>query len=462
MTTGPAKPTFREMSAGDRLSASDYNRLTRTVGSLTGGNLYDHAKRYSKLRLLRMSEIMGKFALDSSDLSFNREADLQYWKRSTGDVQHTAQVGTHARDNVCDPYNLIYDNDDPVLCFYSEQAGKFFPVNPRTVRHAVTIDTDPTSGVSGVSGSSGFEPDSGDYPAAGDQADTYPVKFVKVRFNKTTGGQRINWTYLDAANPGVPDTYVHNIADATDPGAYIPAGTLLEVYNVTDAWYTHYLVKSETIQFRNDSGEVVPPHGVMRVADYNETLGLFLCEKPDHAEPFQRYYLVNDGEEVAADAIGNGTWLDEADYVLTDGVAAPGELWGAVGGSWKLAKNGYGFEIVGGADTEDLESGESAGSAFDKAMARQSVVVGVIGKTDSEIAKGATGTVKVWLRNPATDEWEESDFEVTARALGSLCPADTYLAVEWKAGEWVCGPMECSDATETTTDNTSSFLFMGA
>lgn len=197
-----------------------------------------------------------------------------------------------------------------------------------------------------------------------------------------------------------------------------------------------------TIRFRNDSGETAPAYGVMRVTDYDETTGVYVIEKPSSSVPFERDYLVNLGEDVADGEIGNGTWLEESGYVLTDGAAAPGEQWGAADDSWELVKNRYGFEIVGGDITEASQH---------RVVARQFIVVAVIGKADSAIAKDSTGTVTVWVKDAATGAWEASEFTIDdVLAIGSACAEDIYLAVEWKAGEWVCGPMECEEEDAET------------
>lgn len=118
--------------------------------------------------------------------------------------------------------------------------------------------------------------------------------------------------------------------------------------------------------FRNDSGETIPAHAVMRVTDAEEDEDevVFLAAKPNATR--QQIYLVNGDEDVEADGFGWGTFLWHADYVLYNDANTPayGEMWGPESGSWKLAKGRTGFGTWGHNITDE-------GAAVTRALATQ-------------------------------------------------------------------------------------------
>lgn len=274
--------------------------------------------------------------------------------------------------------------------------------------------------------------------------------------------------------------YTDEAGDLQEDSRAIEISAKMEGFSVTaseseplDIWVTAPLADSnffepvvspaaaKVVRFRNDSAETAPAYGVMRVADYDDAAGLVSILKPSVSVEFQRFYLVNLGSDVAAGAIGTGTWLEESDYVLVDSSAGKGERWGADGDSWSLVKNNYGFEMIGDSTTETINEGEEGEYTATICRARQSLVSHVVGKCSS-ITKGSTGTVTVWRRDSAGD-YEASTFVVTARALGQDCASGKYLAVSWEAGEWVCGPMECGatgDESPLTIDGNSDSIRM--
>lgn len=198
---------------------------------------------------------------------------------------------------------------------------------------------------------------------------------------------------------------------------------------------------SETcVKFINGDSETVPANGVMMVVS-GATVGqktTFTTQKPN--DTFQRFYLVNGSKDVAPGATGCGHWLEEAGMVLFDDSAdsqpAVGRSYGAKSGSWKVFKNRPGFTFMGGVI--------DAGNAKARFSAIQYQVNNLKGKAPGDLTKGVLGTAKVWMRNAATGDWEESEYTLTdiVRPLGSDLSPDLYISLEWDCGEWSAGCLE--------------------
>jgi len=191
---------------------------------------------------------------------------------------------------------------------------------------------------------------------------------------------------------------------------------------------------TQTIRFRNESGETCPAYGVMRVTGYDTDDELITIAKPNST--FQRHVLVNLGEAVANNATGNGTWLDESGKVLTESAAAPGETWGPKSGQWSLAKDRPGFEIVGPVTGEEYQ-----------AIARQQIVNRVFAKTYGDaIEQGDTVTCKVYFLTAGA--LVDSSMTLTVRDvfmnLDEEIEEDTKIWAEWYCSEWVVAQAYCA------------------
>lgn len=155
--------------------------------------------------------------------------------------------------------------------------------------------------------------------------------------------------------------------------------------------------------FRNTSNEEIPAYAVMRVTGGEDYFGINCLKVEKPSSSFQRLYLVNGRNKVAANSsstktYGYGTWLHDADWVLydtTDGTPAYEQVWGPVSSSWKLRRHYYGFHILGGTNTSK--------SGSERVIAKQQMVMNVIGKTDASISKGSSGTVSVWKGDRSAD-----------------------------------------------------------
>lgn len=254
------------------------------------------------------------------------------------------------------------------------------------------------------------------------------------------------------------------------------------------------------LRFRNDNATTAPAYAVMRVTGMVavDAYPVLTCDQPDST--YRWLYFVNGVTDVAANAYGWGTWLWHADFALYDaasGTPAYGETWGPTASSWKLSKWHPGFFVLGGNDTGIAGSERTvgvqlppaeilgktdtsvtgggtatvsvyAGTAGSESDTGQDVVscylrsgyvpastfvkiavsngnpyiLGdhrqVIGKADSTITKGSTGTFSIY--NNETDTTDN----ITAKALGAQVTGAKWATAwqEEKSGTWYCGCWE--------------------
>lgn len=207
------KPILKNVKAGDIPSASEWNKLVAAVRMLT--REVSDKQRFSKIKFMRLDEVMGNFGSGDESMDHDRTAIVQYYETTTRNFADTYS-SPETYDNVVDGLDLIYDEDELLLCLYHEQSGKYLPVNARTVRHAQTIDD-------------------GEYPDSSDCPNCYPIKFIKVAYPETAGAVEPSVSFLDPDDED-PDAYVLNLFDGED--SYLPAGKDIWVYNVTDQWFT--------------------------------------------------------------------------------------------------------------------------------------------------------------------------------------------------------------------------------
>lgn len=179
---------------------------------------------------MRASEVLGKFNSNAT-LAGDRKAKVVFYEQS-GDTFMANDEAEHT--NVKDALGLVYDDGEKLFGFYCEQSGKFHPINPRTVRHAITV-----------------RDKSNNYPRQTDQPDTYAIKFVKLVYPEAAGRQGHTMTYLSPT--ATPDAFVHNIVPTDLGAAYLPQGTLVQVYNVTEQWFCAVAYAGEDASSQSES-----------------------------------------------------------------------------------------------------------------------------------------------------------------------------------------------------------------
>jgi hypothetical protein len=184
---------------------------------------------------------------------------------------------------------------------------------------------------------------------------------------------------------------------------------------------------------RNDSGETIPAHGVMRVTDVVDEDGVEIHEVAKPNNDFKSRYLVNTDSPIAADKSGFGTWLSESGKVLYNasaGTPAVDEEWGAKSGQWSLEKYRPGFLVTGGNDTEATTT-----------RAWQRIVTDLIGKADANISSNSTGTVSVFMGAGGSEA--ATEYDLTCRARFAAVTGSKLAAIALRNGIWYVGRLEC-------------------
>lgn len=142
------------------------------------------------------------------------------------------------------------------------------------------------------------------------------------------------------------------------------------------------------LEFRNDSSDVVPAFGIVRITG-SITRRRQTVLKVDQPNTYGSQFLhaVNGPQEVSANKYGLCTLDFPAIALYDDGDGTPafGEAWGPRDDSWKLRKSTGGFQVVGSPDTE-----------ASIVLVSRSPMLSFLGKTDAAINKGNSGTVSIF------------------------------------------------------------------
>lgn len=161
------------------------------------------------------------------------------------------------------------------------------------------------------------------------------------------------------------------------------------------------------MQVRNDSGEIIPAYGIMRITGVVvvKQQAIITVGKPNTYGGRDGRYLVNEAYPIESGGYGEA---QRGPYVSvhfdTGDAAIPGvgDLWGPVDGSWKAKRYVPGFRIVG-----LPEAGENIVTALMAPM------MSVLIKTDASHAKGASGTCSIYHGNTPGSEFD-STYNLTA------------------------------------------------
>ena len=193
-------------------------------------------------------------------------------------------------------------------------------------------------------------------------------------------------------------------------------------------------------RFLNNSGEECPAYAVMEVtAGVRGGANAYTEERLTITKPtstFNRLYLVNGPQAVAADKEGEGTWLmdDAAGRPVlyeTGNTPAWGESWGAKSGQWTLAKGRPGFLVTGANNTT---------ATLPYTSAVQYMVNYLKGKADAGITKGSSGTISIWMGAAGSEA--DTSINVTAYAWGTAITSGKIVSLQWLDSAWYVGCWE--------------------
>lgn len=120
-------------------------------------------------------------------------------------------------------------------------------------------------------------------------------------------------------------------------------GTIQSNYNARKA--------ENPIQFRNDSGEAIPPHAIMRITGAEGVpVGkklIVVVDKPDSSDA---QYLINGPHKVRDGKTGRGRFHSPMVIAFTGTDPVAGDAVGPSSGSWLISTSGRGYVALGGAE----------------------------------------------------------------------------------------------------------------
>jgi flagellin-like hook-associated protein FlgL len=179
-----------------------------------------------------------------------------------------------------------------------------------------------------------------------------------------------------------------------------------------------------------NNGSECPAFGVFAVTSNAVVGGKNILQGSQPSTTFTRNYAVNDEFVISANGYG-GAFTHGLVRVLYDtGTPAVGETYGAKNGQFTVSKGYPGFTILGIVDSTNRI-----------ALARQESIDHLIAKPGSTVTKGSSGSFTVWLKSSGS--WAASSYSITAEALGAECTSGKYAKLEFIAGYWIAGPLEC-------------------
>ena len=191
------------------------------------------------------------------------------------------------------------------------------------------------------------------------------------------------------------------------------------------------------IKWKNANSSSCPPFGVIRIVSFDTDSDTFSGDQPNTT--LQRLYLVNGPRTVAYNGFGRATWLispkqqpawSTVAYDNTDGTPAIGEEWGPVPSQWTVRKYRPGLLMLGVEDSTSYH-----------AKAVQSITHSLLGKTDASHAKGASGTVSVWVGTAGSET--DSTINVTAYNRFAAVASGKWVHLTATNGQWYLDAAEC-------------------
>lgn len=195
------------------------------------------------------------------------------------------------------------------------------------------------------------------------------------------------------------------------------------------------------IEAKNDGSTTIPAFGICQITgsarpDTSST------ETPDGGRtsltvqvPDSSTYLldfaINGHVPIAAGKYGYVTQQYPC-YVAYNTAQTPayGDEWGVAASSSLVVKNRPGLLILGDTNGTIVRVDKTS-------------LTKLVGKPDSDISKGSSGTVSAWMRNASTGTWEDSTYNVTATALFADVVSGLYTSLFWNCGVWIVRPEEC-------------------
>ena len=174
------------------------------------------------------------------------------------------------------------------------------------------------------------------------------------------------------------------------------------------------------IPFYNDSGSTIDPFSVFRVDGLHAVDGVqMLVAKQSNVYGSQYSHYINGPTSVANHALGACFGLFPC-LAAVNGSPADGALVGPRSGSWKLELNTYGFKVIG-----------EANGLY---IVERDPMLTFVGKFDSSVSKGSTGTVSIYYGTSSLTDTTVNMSNV--RAVSRAFTTSDFVNCSLVYGEW--------------------------
>lgn len=216
------------------------------------------------------------------------------------------------------------------------------------------------------------------------------------------------------------------------------------------------------VPFFNNSGETIPPGGVMMPLEAIDVGGVPYIEVVKPTSAISRFWLINGPTPVASLGTSLGSFLED----LVGFVAIAQSIhttdaygWGPRPFSWSLWPDRMGFNLLGGYDR--TISGQLT------AYFKQQPIEEVFGKYYEDLLFETQADFEIWHRNEGGtlipsgwdkilvwDRWLESeDFKVEKGTFGTA----QWYASWWEAGLTACKPIESEQSQGNQAQSQQTF-----
>lgn len=193
--------------------------------------------------------------------------------------------------------------------------------------------------------------------------------------------------------------------------------------------HSHPLAAIRWLPCRNDAGEEIPAGAALHISGVSVVEGRSVLAVVKPTSTWQRRYALAGPWPIPAGAYGACTlegpvwaWCD------TQTTPQPGQSWGVKPGEWRLFPHRPGFMVLGGLVNQ-------------RTLVLPQHISQLLGKTDSTLAKGASGVVSLWF-GPAGSE-SDSNLDVVAWNRFANVGANRWVALAWIHGAWYLTAAEC-------------------
>jgi len=198
---------------------------------------------------------------------------------------------------------------------------------------------------------------------------------------------------------------------------------------------------ADRFRFRNDSGETIPPGGIMfRTGSEVDSDGniLEVMDKPGTVFGSPHDWFVNMQVEIEDEAEGTCATFHDAvgkAYFLS-GTVVSGEWWGPKPGQWNLERYHLGFRVHG-------ETADDDGQVF----VQQYDQTELWGTLDGSLSQGSSATMSIFCHNGSS--WVNTTANITVydrllKTGAAAVQSGKWVVARWYSGRYWAEAAECN------------------